>query len=318
MREDGACGCFREARHLSLETLGATDVICTEKTGTLTRNVMTVTQLWRADQLHDLGGNGRLDPVVVRLLLGDDGCTGPVGPMVRCSDATVTDGQVIGDPTEVALVALAIRAGAEVEALRAPVRLAELPFDASLKLMAVAHRASTGGLALEVKGAPDVLLERCDRWVAADGVQPLDGPTRARIVEVVEQLAGRGLRTLANATRQLPHRTHAHAAGAESDVTELLEELTFEAVVAIVDPPRPGAAAAVATAQRAGIRVVMVTGDHPRTVEAIARELGIVGSAVTGTELNRLDDAELAAQVEQLGVVARVAPEHKVRIVHAL
>ncbi|MCC5947920.1 MAG: cation-transporting P-type ATPase [Nitriliruptoraceae bacterium] len=305
-------------RLTSVETLGATDVICTDKTGTLTRNVMTVTRLWRADRLHNLDGEGELDPDTVRALHGEGATTRLVGAMVRCNDADITDRRVVGNPTEGALLAFALRAGADVASLRAAGRLAELPFDAATKLMAVVHRDDSAALVIEVKGAPDVLLERCSRWVGPDGEVALDPATRERITGVVDGLGAQGLRTLAIARRVVSPAAEADIALPVDDVAALVEDLTLEAIVGIVDPPRPGVADAIATAQRAGIRVVMVTGDHPRTAASIAAELGITGEVVTGAELDRLDEAALSERIARMGVIARVAPEHKVRIVRAL
>ena len=320
-----ALGASAMARHraivrrlTSVETLGATDVICTDKTGTLTRNVMTATQLWRGGQVHHLGANGALDPVLLQRLGGRDGLDRLLGAMVRCNDAEISDGSLVGDPTEGALLALAMRAGADLPGLRTPRRLAELPFDTANKLMAVVHRDDVADLVVEAKGAPDVLLGRCRRWVGPEGDQELDGATRKRIDTVIDMLASGGLRTLAVATRRIPAGREADLAGPVPDIAALVEDLTLEAIIGIVDPPRPGVAEAVATTQGAGIRVVMITGDHPRTAAAIAGELGIDGEVVTGSELDTLDDAELSARIDRIGIVARVAPEHKARIVHAL
>jgi P-type Ca2+ transporter type 2C len=294
----------------SVETLGSTQVICTDKTGTLTRNQMTVRAVVHDDARHAVTGDG-------------DGTTGGIDPplapgmaglraAVLCNDAELTDGEVVGDPTEAALLVLAGKAGMDVAAVRAQPRAAEVPFDAATKLMATLH-ADGGGTLVAVKGAPDVLLTRCSHVATNDGPRPLDATRRAVLARRIGELAEEGLRTLAVATRWLPKPP-----AAVDDPARVLDELTFELLVGIVDPPRPGAGEAVELAQRAGIRVMMVTGDHPDTAAAIARQVGIAGGVVTGAELDLLDDAALTARLPGIGVCARVAPEHKVRLVRLL
>jgi P-type Ca2+ transporter type 2C len=297
-------------RLTSVETLGSTQVICTDKTGTLTCNEMTVRALVRNGRRHAVTGEG----------YASDGRISPSAPdlgraveaMVLCNDANVRDGRVIGDPTEGALLVLAGKAGQDAAAIRQRERFAELPFDAATKLMATVHAHESGGTLLAVKGAPDVVLRSCT-WVASDG-----GAERlidtAELEGAISELASEGLRTLAVATRHLPDVDPRGV----TDVRALLAELTFEALVGIVDPPRPGVAGAVSLAQQAGIRVMMITGDHPDTAAAIAREVGIGGEVVTGADLDELTDEALEGRIERIGVCARVAPEHKVRLVTAL
>jgi P-type Ca2+ transporter type 2C len=299
-------------RLTSVETLGSTSVICTDKTGTLTYNEMTATVLWRAGREHRVTGvgyssDGKITPPPGAMAR-------PVGVMVRCNDAELVDGCVVGDPTEGALLTLATKVGADLTELRAVPRLAELPFDATSKLMATSHLDERGGLVVEVKGAPDVLLNRCRSWIGPLGEVPLDPEACRSLLGVTDELAGRGLRCLALAIRRLDAAVEERIPPLE----DLLEGLTFEAIVGIVDPPRPGVAAAIATSHRAGIRVIMITGDHPATAGSIAEQLDIPGELVTGTDLDRLDDRTLAARIDRIGVCARVAPAHKVRIVHAL
>jgi len=295
----------------SVETLGSTDVICTDKTGTLTRNEMTARALWRAGEQHEVTGEGyhtdgqvRPSPAAV-----DDA----VAAMVLCNDADVEDGDLVGDPTEGALLVLAAKLGADVPGLRARRRIDELPFDADTKLMATVHDDADGGTVVYVKGAPDVILERCTSVIGPDGRVALDDAWRARLTDAIQDLAGDGLRTLAVATRHLDA-----SPGAVGPAGELVEELTFEAIAGIVDPPRPGVADAIDIARRAGVQVKMITGDHPRTATSIARELGIEGETVTGADLDAMDDEALTGRIEGIGVCARVAPHHKVRIVTAL
>ncbi|MFP4147946.1 MAG: cation-translocating P-type ATPase [Nitriliruptoraceae bacterium] len=295
----------------SVETLGSTDVVCTDKTGTLTRNEMTVRVLWRAGQRFEVTGEGYRTEGQVQPEPGP--MPAATAAMVRCNDADVEDGEVVGDPTEGALLVLAVKLGADLAELRRAPRRDELPFDAATKLMATVHDGPEGGTSVDVKGAPDVVLQRCTRVAGPEGVEPMDATWQARIEEAIDELAEEGLRTLAVATRHLEVGPEAAAPAAE-----LVAELTFEAIVGIVDPPRPGVVDAIALAHRAGVQVKMVTGDHPTTARAIARELSIPGMTVTGADLDGMDDEVLRERIEDIGVCARVSPHHKVRIVTAL
>ncbi|MFA9429957.1 cation-translocating P-type ATPase [Egicoccus sp. AB-alg2] len=300
-------------RLASVETLGSADVICTDKTGTLTRNQMTARAVWHAGERHDVDGDPSQDGHGPRPTWAEGRDLG-FAAMVRPNDADVRDGEIVGDPTEGALLVLAERAGADVGALRARPRVAELPFDAAIKFMATVHEDDTGrGTLVHVKGAPDVVLRRCSEVVGPDGVVALDEDWEARIRDAIDALAREGMRTLAVASRRVDAPAEARA-----DVQALAESLVFESLVGIVDPPRSGVADAVARAHGAGITVKMITGDHPTTASAIAGELGIPGRTVTGADLDTMDDDRLASEIEDIGVCARVAPEHKVRIVAAL
>jgi P-type Ca2+ transporter type 2C len=295
----------------SVETLGATDVICTDKTGTLTRNEMTARVLWRAGRHHEVTGEGYHTDGQVHPTPTD--AEAVTVAMVLCNDADVEDGELVGDPTEGALLVLAAKLDADVQQLRRRPRRDELPFDAATKLMATVHEGLDGGTDAYVKGAPDVVLRHCTSVVTPDGIVALDDTWRRHIGDAIHELADDGLRTLAVATR------HLDAPPDEvGPADELVEELTFEALAGIVDPPRPGVAGAITLAHRAGVQVKMVTGDHPRTARSISRELGIVGETVTGADLDAIDDDELAGRIEDIGVCARVSPHHKVRIVEAL
>jgi P-type Ca2+ transporter type 2C len=295
----------------SVETLGSTDVICTDKTGTLTRNEMSARAFWRAGERHEVTGEGYHTDGEVRP--APDGVGEATAAMALCNDADIEDGDLVGDPTEGALLVLAAKLGADLQQLRQRQRRDELPFDAATKLMATVHDGSDGGTDVYVKGAPDVVLRHCTSVIGPDGLVPLDDAWRERIDAAIHDLAEDGLRTLAVATRHLDA-----APGEVGPADELVEELTFEAIAGIVDPPRPGVADAIAVAHRAGVQVKMVTGDHPTTATAIARELEIPGETVTGADLDGMDDDELADRIEGIGVCARVSPHHKVRIVTAL
>jgi len=306
-------------RLTSVETLGSTQVICTDKTGTLTRNQMTVRAVVAGGQQHRVEGDG----------YGTEGAIEPalsaehpgLQAAVLCNDARVDDGEIVGDPTEAALLVVAAKAGVDVDEVQRRPRVGEVPFDSATKLMATLHGMGgprgeddqDGGTFVAVKGAPDVVLDRCSRVRTADGVVDLDADARAGLDERISGLAGEGLRTLGVASRELD--------GPAGDVDEpdaLLDDLTFELLVGIVDPPRPGVRDAVELTRRAGIRVIMVTGDHPETAAAIAKDVGIRGDVLTGKELDRLSDEELSARLSSVGVCARVAPEHKVRLVTLL
>ena len=296
-------------RLASVETLGSATVICSDKTGTLTLNEMT------ARVVHSAGR----DLTVSDQQEGDDSAGVPgldarlLDALVLCSDVEVTTDGVFGDPTEGALVVLATKAGrVPAEVRRDQPRLHEIPFDADYKYMATYHDSEAGRL-LYAKGAADVLLARCTRMLGCQGLVELDDQERDQLAELVRGYGARGLRVLAVATRHL---------GAEReegrDLHDDIHDLLLLGLVGIADPPRPEARDAVRLCQRAGISVKMITGDHVATAETIAREVGITGRAVTGSQLDDMSEEELAAQVDEIGVFARVAPEHKVAIVRAL
>ena len=267
-------------RHLpAVETLGSTTVVASDKTGTLTRNQLTVEEIWTPGaDAHELRRAA-----------------------VLCNDAKpASDGlAALGDPTEVALLIAAEEAGVRPEAERdAHPRLASLPFDADRRFMATLHRRRPGATVLYVKGAPEVLLPRCGRE-AADGAQ-----------EEVERLTGLGQRVIVFAARDDV------LAG---DLEHAVDGLRLLGIQGLIDPPRPEALEAVDACRRAGLRVLMVTGDHPRTAAAVAGKLGIPASTpVTGQEIERLDDDGLQETAGRASVYARAAPKHKLKLVRAL
>jgi Ca2+-transporting ATPase len=310
----------------AVETLGTATVICSDKTGTLTKNEMTVTQLYVPDRTVRVTGTGydptggfleetenRLDPLAdqaLKLLL--------LGGLLN-SDAgleeTDTGFRVIGDPTEGALLVAAVKAGLAEEAEKKSFpRLAEIPFDSDRKMMTTFHRAGEAVISY-TKGAPDVLISRCTGIMHAGEAATLTGEARSRLLEVNSRFASQGQRVLALATRQW--------AGLPGDITAEAAEkdLTFAGFFAMQDPPRPEAGRAVALCRRAGIRVVMITGDHQETAAAIAGQLGIMAEgdqALTGGQLEKMGEEELRSKVHHVSVYARVSPEHKLRIVDAL
>jgi Ca2+-transporting ATPase len=304
----------------SVETLGSTSAICSDKTGTLTLNQMTARQLVVAGRRYGVEGEGYSTVGKILRVAGDtDTALEPyLLPMALANDATVRDGEIVGDPTEAALVVLAAKGGLDVdETRRSYPRVAEVPFDSEYKLMATFHEMESDGRPVVrcfVKGAPDVLLARSGYVRDPDGSAVPAETARGRVLEENDRLAGDGLRVLAVASRDLDPA----AFDAGATLLDEVRDLTLLALVGIVDPPRREARDAIAECKAAGIRVRMITGDHVTTAAAIADQLGIEGRAITGTELGALSDEELEEQVEDVGVVARVAPEDKVRLVDVL
>jgi Ca2+-transporting ATPase len=304
----------------SVETLGSTSCICSDKTGTLTLNQMTARQLVVVGRRYSIEGEGYSNAGKILRVAGEtDTPLEPfLLPMALANDAAVRDGEIVGDPTEAALVVLAAKGGLDVdETRRIFPRVGEVPFDSEYKLMATFHEMDDGGRKVVrcfVKGAPDVLLARSSEIRDADGsTVPAEG-VRDRVLAENDRLAGEGLRVLAVASRDLdPAEFHP-----EGHLLDEIQGLTVLALVGIVDPPRKEAKDAIARCKEAGIRVRMITGDHATTAAAIGNQLGIEGRALPGTEFAALSDDELDAQVDGIGVVARVAPEDKVRLVDLL
>lgn len=303
-------------RLASVETLGCATVICSDKTGTLTVNEMTVRMFVLGPDRFTVSGegygtHGEIKPI--RTADQEEILETFLQAAVLCNDSHLRDGQVIGDPTEGALLVLASKAGTDPAAIRAQYpRLAELPFDSAHKFMATAHRDGSN-VHIFVKGAPDVLLNRCTGDVAADAGS-VDSAKSVAMSDHYRQIAGQGMRGLLLADAIIP----AAAFNAGQLAVENLDGLRILGIVGIVDPPRPEARDAIERCRRAGIDVKMITGDHPDTAAAIGRDLGLNGGVLTGAQLTALAPAELARMVAQTAVFARVAPEHKVRIVQAL
>jgi P-type Ca2+ transporter type 2C len=240
-------------------------------------------------------------------------------PMALCADAVVRDGDLVGDPTEGALVVLAAKGGVDPVLTRERYpRIAEVPFDAAYKFMATFHAlkddAGKDVIRAYVKGAPDQLLTRAiDADDGSSKRVPVDTIREAYVAEN-ERLGREGLRVMATAQRDFDPTTF----DPNADLLPLVSDLTLLALVGIVDPPRPEARASIATAHAAGIKVRMITGDHAVTAEAIARELGIRGRAITGAEFEAMRDEEVDREIDDIGVIARVAPEDKVHLVDVL
>ena len=301
----------------SVETLGCTTVICSDKTGTLTLNQMTARVLFYRHRRYDIAGEGYGPSGAISAADGAEPAPDLdrlLTALVACNDSRILDGRVIGDPMEGALLVAARKGGAAPELVAGGLpRIAEIPFDAAHRFMATFHR-ERGYVRLYVKGAPDVLLERCERTLHGQDTQPLDADSRQVVAAQYAELAQRGLRGLLIATRTLDDGMM----GDGDDLHRWISGLTFVGLVGLVDPLRPEARAAIAQCRQAGIAVKMITGDHPATATAIATELGLEGRSMTGAELDRLAPNDLAAMIDGIGVFARVTPAHKISIVRAL
>lgn len=317
-----AIGMARMARHgaivkrlAAVETLGSTTVIASDKTGTLTLNQMTARAGWAAGRRFRVEGEGY---GAAGRVMPDD----PLGPLpdlaaclragALCNDARLgdeSDGRrvLVGDPTEGALKVLAEKAGARVDWPR----VAELPFESARKLMVTIHRDGDR-LVLAAKGAPDVVAQLCGMVREPAGDRPMTEADRDHVRAEVERLAGRALRVLALAEAEVDDAARADPLAAAA------KGLVLTALVGLMDPPRPAARPAIIDCNRAGIAVKMITGDHRVTAAAMGRMLGLDGEVVTGADLDRMEPPELAARIDDIAVFARVAPEHKVRIVAAL
>lgn len=312
----------------SVETLGSVTVICSDKTGTLTRNEMTVRRIVTAAARYRVSGTG-YEPRGEFQTEGGQAAVPPdpdlrtlLGIAARCSTAALhapADGggwQVVGDPTEGALVVAAAKAGIAADDPAEPV-IFEIPFDSQRKRMSVVVTSRDGGRRLATKGAPEAVLARCVAEQREGGVVPLTEPRRREILAEAESLARDALRVLSLAWRDLPDDEPLDA-----DPVRTERDLVHVGLVGMIDPPRDEARVAVGRCRSAGIRPVMITGDHPATALTVGRELGLVdrGEArvVTGPMLEGLDDAKLRQTAATTAIYARVSAEHKLRIVRAL
>jgi P-type Ca2+ transporter type 2C len=310
----------------AVETLGSASVICTDKTGTLTVGEMTVRTLYVAGQTYEVTGTGYGPKGEVRID-GKKAAAAHIVPLLElatvllaCNNAHLTeeDGawETVGDPTEGALLAAGFKAGGNRERIEKEMpKHHELPFDSDRKLSAVIRQLPEGKLRAFINGAPDVLLEHCTHLYTSTGVRPMTDEDRHSITKQNESMAGQALRVLGSATRDLDH---AESADLTADTVE--HDLVFVGLSGMYDPPRQEAKEALAKCRDAGIRVVMITGDHPETAAAIAREIGITTNdeeAITGTDLDKMSDDELKRRAPKIGVYARVSAEHKLRIIHA-
>ena len=289
----------------AVETLGSTEIIASDKTGTLTMNQMTVEKVYTNGQLQNASTELGADNTTLRI-------------MNFANDTKVDpDGKLIGDPTETALVQFGLDHNFDVrDVLKSEPRVAELPFDSDRKLMSTIHKEADGTYFVAVKGAPDQLLKRVTRIEINGEVRPITDEDKQAILATNKDLAKQALRVL-----MMAYKTTNDIPTLESAVVE--SDLIFSGLVGMIDPERPEAAEAVRVAKEAGIRPIMITGDHQDTAEAIAKRLGIIDPndtedhVFTGAELNELSDEEFQKVFKQYSVYARVSPEHKVRIVKA-
>ena len=306
----------------SVETLGSVSAICSDKTGTLTLNKMTAREFTVPGQnrykvtgegystqgqlQHSGGAKIDLDEVLL--------------PMALCADARLDGEALIGDPTEGALIVLAAKGGIDLDGAKQQYpRVAEVPFDSDYKFMATFHNMTNAQgkpvVRCFVKGAPDVLIARSGSfWLAGGEVQPITEENKPLALQENDRMAAGGERVMIVARRDFDPQTF----DPKGKLIELVNNLTLLAMVGIVDPPRPEAKAAIEKCHSAGIQVRMITGDHAVTAAAIGKELGITGKALTGAQFSAMSDEQLLKELPEIGVVARVAPEDKIRLVTML
>jgi len=314
-------------RLASVETLGCTSVICSDKTGTLTLNQMTARELVYMETSHSVSGEGYSPDGRIIPEKGDDPLVliSALLPMALCNDAVVNNNngewELVGDPTEGALTVLAMKGGIDPADLRASrPRVAEIPFDSAHKYMATFHQMVTDEgrdvVRLYVKGAPDVLLNYASHVIDRTGAAADISAHYTALLSHNSRLASQGLRVLAVAQRDFDLESWQELS--DEDPMSLVQDLTFLALVGIIDPPRPEARDAITTAHAAGISVKMITGDHAVTAAAIASNLGLHGNVVTGEDLERLSEDDLDNMIDSTTVFARVSPSHKIRLVTSL
>ena len=314
-------------RLASVETLGSTTVICSDKTGTLTRNEMTVKQVAYGDCIVDISGSGYA-PMGEFTMYGE-----PVDPM---SDGNIElllrigylnndshlqenggNWVVFGDPTEGALNVLGAKAGLDESVKTDYPRVDEFPFDSTRKMMSTIHETPEGGRVAYVKGAPEVVLDRCVSILDSEGVRPIDEADREQVLFSMQGMAGDALRVLAMSYKELTDKAE------DLEIEDVESGLIYVGLVGMIDPAREEVPQALNICKQAGIKTVMVTGDHRLTAVAIAKEVGMLevetpGSVMTGKELEEIDDDRLDEVIEDVSVFARVSPEHKMRIAMSL
>ena len=317
-------------RHLpAVETLGSVTVICSDKTGTITQNRMTVTHvvLPQTRFLMDSNDQGPADSAGLKLAL----LAGTLCNDARLTDQNVNNEEAVGDPTEAALVVASNRLGLDKDSVEAALpRVSEFPFDSERKRMTTVHRTESPGSDLKsilsavspdrkqrllafTKGSVDGLLEICDRWLVEGKIKSITEKDKELILEENRELAGDAIRVLGVACRTVDKAALEHPEQAEKD-------LIYIGMIGMIDPVRPEAVEAVRLCRKAGIRVVMISGDYPLTALAIARELGIAekGKFLTGQDLSKMSLEEVEKQIDEVSVFARVAPEHKMKLIDAL
>ncbi len=282
----------------AVETLGSSNIICSDKTGTLTQNRMTVTKIFENNKISK--GNFKKNKNLLKLA-------------TMCTDCEILDGKLEGEATEKAIVEEGIKEGQNKEELyKMYKRIGEVSFDSKRKIMTTVHKKEKVFLCI-TKGAPDVLLKKCNKILLNDNVKILDATGKNIILKENENMANDALRVIGVAYKELNNLP--------SQIDENMENnLVFVGLIGMIDPPREGVKEAVQTCRKAGIKTVMITGDHALTAKAIAKQLGIfkVGDKIsTGEELDKISQKELESNIMSYSVFARVSPEHKVRIVKA-
>lgn len=329
-----SAGVMRMARRRALvrklaavETLGSTSVICTDKTGTLTVGQMTARALYISEEIYGITGEG-YDPDGEVRIDGKKAEASHLAPLqeltsilLGCNQAHLVeeDGawKIVGDPTEGALLVAGTKAGGNRKRIEDEMpKVHEFPFDSDRKRSSVIRRMPGEKLRVFVNGAPGPLLERCTQVYAKEGIRPLTDSDRKLILGQTSAMAQKALRVLASARRDLNNNEHADVV-----VDAIERDLVFVGLTGIYDPPRPTAKDAIGKCRAAGIRVVMITGDHPETAAAIAAEIGVSASdevAISGTDLDKTSEEEFRTRVSKITVYARVTAEHKLRIVRAL
>jgi P-type Ca2+ transporter type 2C len=293
----------------SVETLGSTNVICTDKTGTLTRNEMTVKKVYVNQKIIDVTGTG-YEPKGDFLFKNKKELSKELNLLLQVgvlnNDSSFDKGKVIGDPTEAALLVSAEKAGLKFESLKAKYpRIGEIPFSSERKLMTTFHKIGKKSYSY-VKGAPEIILKHCSKILENGKIRKLDDKKRKLILKANTEFADNALRVLGFAYSQDKVRNSSE------------KNLTFIGLQAMMDPPRKEVKIAIKKCNKAGIRIVVITGDHEITAKAVAREIGILGDSITGLELEKMSEDKLDKLVEKIAIYARVNPEHKLKIVDAL
>jgi len=309
-------------RLASAETLGATTVVCSDKTGTLTKGEMTVRKIYVNNRIIDVTGVGyeSTGEFLHNKQIVDPNKNDDLNLILRaatlCTNSQYDGKTIIGDTTEGALIVAAAKAGINKESLeKEHPRIHEVPFTSERKRMTTVHKSPEGILCAYVKGAPETILERCTHVIVEGGIKKLHQKKRKEILDINEKMASEALRILGIAFKEL------HIEATEKlDENELENDLIFIGLMGMIDPPREEAKVAIKKCEEAGIKTVMITGDHKLTANATAKELGMLKSDIvlTGVELDALSDEEFEKIVENVSVYARVSPEHKLRIVKAL
>ena len=298
----------------AVESLGSTDVVCSDKTGTLTKGEMTVRKLFVAGRLYDISGSGYETTGELTLKGKAADVTDDIKMLtqigVLCNNATLKDGQVLGDPTEGCLIVSAAKLGQDRAGVDGQYpRIDEIPFSSDRKMMSTLHKDGSQFL-IATKGAPDVLLSHCSDVLIDGKTIPLDAKLKEVITQQINTLSGEALRVLGFAYRTVKTKPSEE---------QMEKGLVFVGLQGMMDPPRLEVKETIErVTKEAGMRVIMITGDNIETAKAVAREIGITGEAITGLELEAMSDAQLIERAEKINIYARVNPEHKIRIVQAL